>query len=311
MDTNIPKICISLCTFKRPVMLDQALQSLKNILIPDGVDIIFLLGDNEKSNKENQTLFERFRRSVDYPCEFLEEPNQGITFIRNRILDRVREIGTDFLLIFDDDQILHERWLVEILNCQKKYQADVVRGHVIYNYSFAKGSGSELFHHYNKSKKTYRTGDLLFNCGEGNVLMKMSLVTKLGLRHNMAFNMTGGSDSLFFHQMFDAGGKIVYCEEAIAYEEVPQSRTTDEWVLKRCFRNGFTRYLIHKERVGKSYAVRKNLWYWLKNYLQLRYEFMLGKECNVDRRIRKVYLSGVINSVMGKKFAEYDEIHGY
>ncbi len=311
MDINKPTVCVGLCTFRRPGMLSKALNSFIEVIIPQDIRLVFLLSDNEADNTANKAVFDEFQKKVPYQCEFLVQERKGFTNNRNNILNRAVELDADFLLIFDDDQTLDRKWVVELLACQKKYQSNAVRGKVEYNYPSNMSMSDEVFKVFN-NRKVHKTGDLLPYSGDGNVLVDIQLVKRLNLRLHKRFNEVGGSDALFFFQMTDAGGKIVYCEEAISYEEVPASRATDEWAYQRMFRIGYTRYLLQVYRFGKIEALRNNFWFWMRRTYQNRKKIRKSPHGEtVELKMEKVYLKGIISSIIGRKFSEYDVIHGY
>ncbi|MBN9619121.1 MAG: glycosyltransferase family 2 protein, partial [Actinobacteria bacterium] len=63
-------------------------------------------------------------------------------------------------------------------------------------------------------------------------------VRRWGLRFDEDFGLAGGSDTLFTRQLVRAGGRIVYCSDAVVTDPVPVDRATRAWVLRRRFRFG-------------------------------------------------------------------------
>jgi succinoglycan biosynthesis protein ExoM len=74
----------------------------------------------------------------------------------------------------------------------------------------------------------------------GNVLLRRASVQAHGLRFDLARGRTGGEDDDFFYRLTDAGGRIGYAPDAVAYEPVPDSRAGLKWLIKRSFRTGQT-----------------------------------------------------------------------
>lgn len=303
-------VCVGLCTYRRPGMLQKALNSFAKVELPEGVRTILLVSDNEEGNEENLEIFETFRTSVPFECRFLQEPRKGFTNNRNKLIDTSIELGAHYLMIFDDDQTLDTNWMKELLACRQQYDATAVRGKVVYNYPKNMQMSSDIFEVFN-NRKVYRTGDLLETSGDGNSLLDVQFLKKHSLRLNERYNDVGGSDALMFYQMADLGGKLVYCEEAISYEEVPESRATDQWALQRMFRAGYTRYLMQKHRLGTGRALHKNLSFWIKR--RWRYFFdKLGHRVSTGQlAVDKAYLDGILAAILGRSFSEYDQIHGY
>lgn len=291
-------------------MLKKALDSFAQVERPDDVRTILLVSDNEGSNQENLEVFCTFRDSVTFECHFLEEPRKGFTNNRNNLINTSIDLGADYLLIFDDDQTLDINWMKGLLDCRKHYNATAVRGKVVYIYPENMQMTQEVFDVYN-SRKTYKTGDILETSGDGNSLIDVQFLRKYSLRFNERFNDIGGSDALMFYQMADLGGKLIYCEEAISYEEVPPSRATDQWVFQRMFRMGYTRYLMQKHRLGTMSAIHKNISFWIKRRWRYFIDRLNNRKSSGQLAVDKAYLDGIKTAILGKSFSEYDQIHGY
>ena len=52
------------------------------------------------------------------------------------------------------------------------------------------------------------------------------------------FNLTGGSDTLFFAKATKLGAKAVWVDDALVFEINPKSRVSVRWLLQRAYRLG-------------------------------------------------------------------------
>jgi succinoglycan biosynthesis protein ExoM len=54
----------------------------------------------------------------------------------------------------------------------------------------------------------------------------------------------GADDNLFFRRFDEAGGRIVWCDEATVHETVLPERLSRRWLLRRAFRGGQSHVLV-------------------------------------------------------------------
>ena len=87
-------------------------------------------------------------------------------------------------------------------------------------------------------RRRWSTGTSMSLAATNNLLLDLTQVTAIGLRFDERFGLSGGSDTLFTRRLARSGRAIVWCDEAIVIDRVPNSRLTHEWVLKRAFRTG-------------------------------------------------------------------------
>ena len=98
------KVSICAATYKRPGLLQDLLQSLNNltfdrISVPT-VEVIIV--DNDAGRTAEATV-EAIRPFFKWPLTYVVEPNQGVTYARNRcIAEAARD--SDFIAMLDDDE---------------------------------------------------------------------------------------------------------------------------------------------------------------------------------------------------------------
>jgi hypothetical protein len=98
-------------------------------------------------------------------------------------------------------------------------------------------------------RPSHPTGDTLHwkQTRTGNVLLRTAIVVQDGIRFDPAY-ATGGEDVDFFRRAASAGKTFVWCEEAPAYELVPEARLSRRYYLKRALLQG---------RVSSKYAAER------------------------------------------------------
>ena len=105
-------IQISICTRKRPVMLQKCLESFQLLKVPEYTDIYIFVVEND-DNPSAQGLVEKVAHHLPFPVQYCSEPRQGISIARNRALFNAIEKNTDYLAFIDDDEWVTENWLVK------------------------------------------------------------------------------------------------------------------------------------------------------------------------------------------------------
>lgn len=231
---------IGVATFRRPEFLPKLLDSLASIDVPEKCRIRLIIADNDQ-NGSALPMVANLKEGCQFEILYILVPSRGISYARNAILEMV---DAEYLAFLDDDETVEPEWLKAMLHAIKFYKADVVFGPVRGNLPVDAprwALTSPVFVRPSRpSGTTVQTG------GSGNVLIKTQILLKLGLKFDPEFALTGGSDTHFFHQIWKAGHVMVWCSDAVAYEDVPQERLRLTWVLKRSYRGGqcFARVLL-------------------------------------------------------------------
>lgn len=232
-----PKVTICIATFRRPDGLKRLLASIGAQEFDGTVpDIAIIVIDNDAAHPLGGGI--RVQDWCKYPVTYLVEPQRGLSAVRNRALNAV-SAGTDFIAFVDDDEEASPNWLAELLRTQSRFDAAAVQGPVVPRFEtpppdwIRDGGYFEL--------GPYTDGQPLMFAGTNNSLVSWALVESSGLRFDMRFNLTGGEDQDFFVRLrLDHGGRIVASGKAVVFDEVPASRMTGKWVLRRWFRIGNT-----------------------------------------------------------------------
>jgi len=187
--------------------------------------------DNDPSGAARE-LCKEIGATYRWPLQYYNEPRRGIAYARNKAVACVTA-GTDFVGFIDDDEVPEVSWLDELLDVQQSYGADVVSGPVLPHFIgsvpdwILKGKFFE--------PRRYPTGHPLTLSYTGNVLVRSEVFDKMRRLFDERYAMTGGEDFLFFMRVYHAGYKIVWADEALVYEWVPESRANARWILQRAY----------------------------------------------------------------------------
>jgi glycosyltransferase involved in cell wall biosynthesis len=219
-------ICVCILTYQRPARLRAALESVQAQTLVGHEDFLItgLVVDNDSKRSGEATVlaFE----NAPIPFRYVVEESRGVVCGRNRILDEAG--NSDFLAVFDDDEIATPQWLERLLWAQQTFHADVVTGPVdsVLEDAPAWVSKGGFF-----APRRYPTGSHPAFVETNNFLLSGALARRY--RFEMQFNQTGGEDTYFFNQISRGGGVIAWCEEARVNEVVSSQRTNAEWLIDR------------------------------------------------------------------------------
>ncbi len=304
-------ITIGLGTRDRPSMLEEALNSLIDLILPNDIDVKLIVCENGESHKSQKIIADHSEK-LPFKVTLLNESKKGIVYMRNRILKEAIESNSTMLAFFDDDEVVDKNWLVNLCKTKTKYSANIVQGHV--EQRFPPVDNLELLKEFFPGSFQKSTGDELHDAYTNNVLFDLSLVKEHDLQFDERFNLTGGSDSFFFTQLKRKGARIVFAKEAVVTEAIPASRANIDWVFFRFYRNGYTKYLMDIGRFGKIKAFRIGFRMVRKTILKcvLKRKIMrttLSRE-NVLLTKKCMRAKGTFHAMMGVPFSEYNVTHG-
>ncbi|HWK89903.1 MAG TPA: glycosyltransferase, partial [Longimicrobium sp.] len=189
--------------------------------------------DNDPDGSARETCA-RLAPRLPWPLRYEHEPERGISAARNRAVAAARALGAEWLAFIDDDEVPEPRWLDELLRVQARYDADVVSGPVIRRFEgpvpawVHRGGLFELPRH--------ATGDRVEHPGAGNVLIRMAVLEGMEAPFDPRYGLSGGEDTHLFLRLAAAGRRMVWADEAVAYEWLPASRARAGWLLRRVYR---------------------------------------------------------------------------
>ncbi len=132
---------------------------------------------------------------------------------------------------------MHPDWLATLTTFAAQTQADVVVGPVI---SAFLQPAPEWVHRGGFFKaRSHTNGERLRHAPTHNTLLVRDMWVRAGSpRFDPSFSATGGEDTDFFYGIRMSGAAILFCADAVVYEEVPVDRQSLRWVRRRAIREG-------------------------------------------------------------------------
>ena len=248
-------MCIA--TYQRPEGLKRLLEGLNKLAFDwcETPDLKIIVVDNDSAGHA-RALCEELRSSLRWPLKCSIEPRRGIPYARNRSVACAQEEHVDFVAFLDDDEVPEPSWLDELLFVQRLYDADVVGGPVLPHFTVPVPTWMTNAGFF--ERRRLPTGSLVDWAGTNNVLVRSQVFENMDKIFDERFALSGGSDRDFFTRAHQRGYKIVWADDALVYEWVPESRAKIGWLLQRHYRYGNTHSLRNVE-AQPSVVVRARL----------------------------------------------------
>jgi succinoglycan biosynthesis protein ExoM len=230
--TPVLSICVP--TYRRPgglFLLLGALDAQVFSEAPPAIRIVVVDNDESESARE---VVDDLRSFVRYPLHYCVEKRVGIPQARNAALAAAHD--SDWIAFVDDDETPEPDWLEALLRTQRATGADVVTGPSLPRFVDPPPDWiveSRLF-----EPLRHATGAPLSTAYTNNLLARGSVLRALDSYFDERFTLGVGEDTELFARVAAAGGRIVWADDAIVYENVPPARATLRWMLARGYRTG-------------------------------------------------------------------------
>jgi Glycosyl transferases group 1/Glycosyl transferase family 2 len=253
-EASTANVCIVIPTFRRHEMLGALLGSLRDLEIPANQSVEVLVLDNDP---EGSAEAETAASAESHPLTIrYQHVGAGdISKVRNAAIDATQD-RYDFVALLDDDEQPEPGWLVELLACQRRWNADAVIGPV---FGVLPSTCPQWIADGRYFDVVSGENDALLHEGiTGNALLRCAILQSSGQRFDESLGLSGGEDQLFFRRLVQGGAQIRYAAKAVVRETVPEQRCTASYLLRRSVRVGNTLGLIDgwKQRTPSGLALR-------------------------------------------------------
>src|SRR5689334_6581829 len=121
-----PKVCVCICTFRRPLLLLRCLQGVVAMERQGRFSLSIVVVDNDSQESARDTVV-TFRSSSPVEILYIVEPRQNIALARNRALGNA---SGDYVAFIDDDEFPSPHWILALLKECEKPGVDGVLGPV-------------------------------------------------------------------------------------------------------------------------------------------------------------------------------------
>lgn len=244
------KVSVCVATYKRPSLLQNLLKSLNNLVftqIPTPIVEIIIV-DNDSSGSAKTTV-QAMRPAFKWLLKYFIEPNQGVTYARNRTVAEASK-DSNFIAMLDDDEIATPQWLEALLINQQKFDAPIVRGPSLPTFH-----EEQQVPHWIKAGNfhtppRYKTGHKMDTAFTSNVMFSTKLLQNFqgnDSLFNHRFAHKGAEDVYLFSSLNKQGHKIIWSDDAVLYESIADERLSLRWLLNRGFWSWSCHSLIESE----------------------------------------------------------------
>ncbi|WP_416348851.1 glycosyltransferase family 2 protein [Microbacterium sp. STN6] len=233
--TTAEYLVVAITTYRRPELLGPLLDLVAdNIRNETSLATSILVVDNDPDESARRVA--EARRGVHYVTERVP----GIAAARQRALDEAPK--NSVLIYLDDDVVPTSTWIRPLLEVWQDSGAAIVAGFV--RYTFPQGTDPWIVHGGFIRRESRPTGSRLSAAAAGNILVDVAAVRRFGVRFDASLGLSGGEDTLFTSQVTRAGGAIVWCQESIVDDAIPEARATRSFCVARAQAHGSAEVLV-------------------------------------------------------------------
>jgi len=256
-----PRVLIAVLTYQRPddlrELLPELIDQLATLPGPADADVPrseIIVVDNDPGGGARDLVDEFGASGL---VRYAHEKTPGIAAARNLALTEAAAF--DLLVFIDDDERPTAQWLALLLQTYRAARPAAVVGPVVSRYDTEPSEWIRAGRFFERRRMP--TGTRVSLAATNNLLLDVEQVHRLEVRFDERFGLSGGSDSLFTRQLHARGGSMLWCDEAVVIDVVPEQRLTRDWVLRRSFRIGNTWSRIHLDgtRSARRVLVRTSL----------------------------------------------------
>ena len=240
------KLTIAVCTYNRAHNLPNLVAELRKQICPIPYEILFIVNNSTDNTIE---VLEELARQPGAKLRFINEPEQGIAYARNRAITECMD--SDYLLFIDDDELPSSIYMVEAaINELEKGEVQCVGGKVKIDFGDNKRPEwlvDELLGFY--AEIDY--GDQPFMIKDGSTPIWTSIIAydmrifhknknlRFDVRYNRAGNgIGGGEDIMMFKEMLETGIVMKYLPDMGVLHYVEPWRMTRRYFLRLHFISG-------------------------------------------------------------------------
>jgi succinoglycan biosynthesis protein ExoM len=290
MENHGNHISVCICTYKRPAFLRRLLEDLSNQETGGHFTYSTVICDNDHL-RSAEPFVSDFAATSNISVIYCVEPRRGISLARNKAIENA---PGNYIALIDDDEFPARNWLHELFAACEKYKVDGVLGPVKPSFGddvpqwIVKGR----FYH----KPSHETGFVLAprNTRTSNVLLRDRVLQNMSSPFRPEFRACEDLD--FFTRAIERGYVFVWCDEAVVHEEIPSSRWTRSYLLKKALLRGSSAALMPST---DAFKVTKSFIAVLAYGFTLPFVALLGQHRFMDRLVRLCDHLGMVLAILG------------
>ncbi len=298
-----PTVTICIPTFRRPKSLKRLLDATAALRTDARLSV--LVADNDAQSHAGFDLVTGMAADYRWPLTAVIAPERGIAQVRNTLIAHALPQGSRFIAMIDDDEWPSPQWIAAFLSAARATGADVLQGSILFGQAGAADGHRDI---------RRPSGPIGMLQGAGNLLVSREVLEEMGAPwFDPQFALSGGEDQDFFVRLMQAGKCFAWSDEAVAHGEVPGTRATLQWLLKRAYSvgNSDMRVLIKHQPGAGTFA--RELAKILATLLlsPLAAVILAGSPNRRAVPLQKLCrAAGKLTAMCGARYNEYAVVHG-
>ncbi|MAA74049.1 MAG: capsular biosynthesis protein [Salinisphaeraceae bacterium] len=231
--TQTPAISICIATCRRAERLTRLLFDLAaQTLRPFEIVVV----DNDEQETAAPVV-EAFR--AEHPALSIiygkQAAERNIATTRN---ESVHLASGEWLAFIDDDERAGPRWLEQLYDCARQYDAGGVLGPVVPVLPDTAQDWIRAGNFYDFPRTATGNPVADNHLRFGNVLLRAEPVKALPGPFDRSYGLRTGEDGDLLLRMRANGEKIIWCDEAVVEEPVAPDRLSLKWLMQRALSGG-------------------------------------------------------------------------
>lgn len=226
-------VAICIPTFRRPKMLARLLDAIAQLETSAEVSVV--VADNDAQAHAGLDLCLGLQ-AYRWPLTAVIAPDRGIAQVRNVLIAQALKGKARFIAMIDDDEWPEPGWIEAFLKGADETQADVLGGSILFGQDATTEGHGDIRH---------PSGPLPMLQGAGNLLIRRSVLEEMQAPwFDPAFALSGGEDREFFVRLQREGKRFAWVDEARAHGDVPDTRASLSWLMRRAYSVGNSDMLV-------------------------------------------------------------------
>jgi succinoglycan biosynthesis protein ExoM len=226
-------VAVYVCTYQRNELLTECLEAIK--IAADAaselVDVGVVIADDNVDGRAIEVV-RRFEGQFPLGIQHIHVGSGNISTARNAGMGGAMVLA-DWVAMTDDDDVPDPQWIVQLVRCQRAFDADCVMGHV--ELRAPKGSPAWLIDQpfMETGASSADDGAELDTASTNNSMIRSQFLRdRPTLRFDPALGRLGGEDQVFFRSAVGQGMTVRFAQLAVVYSNEELSRTSYRYRLR-------------------------------------------------------------------------------
>lgn len=304
----LASLSVCIATYRRPALLASLLDDLRAQHRPPQQIVVV---DNDPDASARGVVDGKRNPGWQVEIVYAVQPVKNISLTRNCALAHA---NGQWIAFIDDDERAPPDWLATLESCAVRFGAEAVLAPVTPVLPPHAPGWIRRGAFYNGPRMPTGTVVPRNVLRIGNALLSARCLAPLSPPFDPAFGLTGGEDGDMLMRLAQSGTRIIWCDEAVVREPVPDSRLSASWLLRRALRGGQD-YARHF-RNGRLDDGKPSAWrlarFHLRNTLQMTAAALLavlalpgGRHRSMHWLMRAYANFGKLSTLWGWHYREY------